>query len=1273
VNAGELVGDRYLLRELAGQGAMGRVFRATDRKDGGTVAVKLVAPLADPSAPDRFAREVRVLAALDHPAIVRYLDHGVAHGGERYLVTEWLSGCTLADALRQRPPSPEVALALVHRIASALGAAHRAGVVHRDIKPRNLFLIDGDFGRVKVLDFGVASWRESTLMTNDGQMVGTPSYMAPEQARSATTADARSDVFALGCILYECLTGRRAFEGEDLPSVLVKILFDELPKVRALRPEVPDALEALTARLMCRDPTGRPEDGHAAAAAIAGTRDQMRSTTLAIPPATPSAPTIGDELRRVVCVLGAREQRAPAAVSGTTATREVLSEGSRALIRLANAFGVAVESLADGSLVGVLVGAPDEMVLKALHCALALRGARPELRVVVTLGSGVVARHSVGTVVHGSLAKVARGRSAVLVDEAAAALARGRFTLGEADEGLREVFGETVGRASTLPSPRARLSGRDLELKILGALFDQCADAAAGAAVITGPAGIGKSALVDAALALVRARPAVLVLEACGDPLRAGVPFHVAGTWVRLAARVDPASGQESQRAALVAHVEQLLADRAGWRVTAEFLAELAGLGSVSEAVRAAREDARLMQHRLAGAWREWLAGSCRRALPVLVLDDAHHADSATLKIVADALEQLGDAGFLFLCAARNDGPPDAVRELGRLPAATQLALRPLPAKEARNLAWELSGQRLASDVLETIVQRAGGNPLFVEELVRAHAQGRHDAMPDHILGMLQGRLEPLGAERMRLLRAGAVLGNAFTLDAAAALLRHADGAEGLREAAERLVAETLLVRDGPDAYRFRQPLVREAAYAMITDADRSAAHMVAAGWLEERGADALVIADHHHRAGDATRAVEHYLTAAWRAFQVWDNATARRIAERALEARPEGSARGALLAIIARALVRSGEDQEVRRLTDEALELVERGTALYFLCIGQRINAIASSADGDELRRFLVLLRGEEPRDAAAAREKLVQLCHSVSVTLIVSDVAEVGRTLVEIHRMAPSVALDLLARGSMNNAIGLYALATGDLGAAIVALEECCRDREAAGDMWNLANTLGNLALAWIEVGRADRALEALSAARTAAGVVRTSYHRAVFNLNAARAHFLAGDMARASACAGEALAEARPHGNAAAVSQANLLLAKTSLEVGGLEEAESHARAACAAAVDRVQSSAWAHGVLARVLAARTRTSEAAAAAARALTLLRELENLVEGEADVLIAWLETAVGPELETARRDTSEWLRLRAARLADPELRASYLDIPEHARILELCGNPSMG
>ncbi|AUX32313.1 MULTISPECIES: serine/threonine-protein kinase [Sorangium] len=264
----EVVAGRFEVDTLLGEGGMGVVFEAWDREERRSVALKVLRDV-DEATSARFDREAEALAALSHPGIVGYVAHGSTPLGERYLAMERLVGVTLAERLAAGPLGVRDAAEVGHGVASALAAAHEKGLVHRDIKPSNIFLQDGAVDRVKLLDFGLARGPNAAAVTGAGTLVGTPSYMAPEQVRGAATPDARTDLFALGAVLFECLTGRAPFSGADTEAVLVKILVERPPAVRELCPLAPPALEALVARMLAKAPEVRPASAAEVAAGLA--------------------------------------------------------------------------------------------------------------------------------------------------------------------------------------------------------------------------------------------------------------------------------------------------------------------------------------------------------------------------------------------------------------------------------------------------------------------------------------------------------------------------------------------------------------------------------------------------------------------------------------------------------------------------------------------------------------------------------------------------------------------------------------------------------------------------------------------------------------------------------------------------------------------------------------------------------------------------------------------------------------------------------------------
>jgi peroxiredoxin len=251
-----IAGIPFDLLAEAGAGGMGTVYMARQRSTGRIVALKV---LGKNACPVRFAREVDVLARLEHPNIVGYIDHGTTQSGLTWLAMEWLEGTSLHELISSGPMPAKAAARIAADVARGLAAAHAAGVVHRDIKPSNV-IVTRD-GVVKIVDFGVALSREQTIdaLTRTGQIVGTPGYMAPEQARADKTIDGRTDLFALGCLLHRCATGRRAFEGDDALALLHSVLTKTTPRMEG----VPADLDALCVELLAKEMEDRPASASA--------------------------------------------------------------------------------------------------------------------------------------------------------------------------------------------------------------------------------------------------------------------------------------------------------------------------------------------------------------------------------------------------------------------------------------------------------------------------------------------------------------------------------------------------------------------------------------------------------------------------------------------------------------------------------------------------------------------------------------------------------------------------------------------------------------------------------------------------------------------------------------------------------------------------------------------------------------------------------------------------------------------------------------------------
>lgn len=260
---GTVLSGTYRLDRILGEGGMGRVYEARHERLKKRYAVKILKPEFNMQreALLRFEREAQTAGELGHVNILEVVDFNHTPEGVYYIVTEFLDGRSLGAVLKKDGPmGMERAIPILHQICRALAAAHAHGIVHRDLKPENVFLTRGfdtdDF--IKILDFGISKVRTAeSQLTQTGQIIGTPAYMAPEQAEGRADLDHRADIYSLGAMTYEMFTGKRPFQRATLQATLVAVLSEPRPRLRQERPDLPEALEAILLRAMARNPIER--------------------------------------------------------------------------------------------------------------------------------------------------------------------------------------------------------------------------------------------------------------------------------------------------------------------------------------------------------------------------------------------------------------------------------------------------------------------------------------------------------------------------------------------------------------------------------------------------------------------------------------------------------------------------------------------------------------------------------------------------------------------------------------------------------------------------------------------------------------------------------------------------------------------------------------------------------------------------------------------------------------------------------------------------------
>ncbi|HEX8704120.1 MAG TPA: protein kinase, partial [Myxococcaceae bacterium] len=386
---GTLVAGRFSVQRVAGRGGMGSVYQARDTSTGHTVALKLMHAPGPSVAARRFVREAQVLSELRHPGIVSYVAHGLTDDGQPFLAMEWLEGEDLSRRLGRQPLHYSEVMMLLRRAAEALAEAHHRAIIHRDIKPSNLFLLHGRVEQLKLLDFGLARVEAVSERLTNLNVVGTPAYMAPEQASSQADITPAVDIFSLGCVVYECLTGQTPFHAPHVAAIMAKILYANPEPLRVLRPELPSGIQLLVDRMLAKEPSQRICDGQHLMREL-GSMGSLPSRPLRDEPVP--MPVNTDTEQQLVSVLLAAP-KPPSDEDSTLTLGEEESARGRArledLLKELRNQKAEASLLANGSLLATFRmerGTAEDQAKLAAHSALYVKDHWPESLTVLTTG-----------------------------------------------------------------------------------------------------------------------------------------------------------------------------------------------------------------------------------------------------------------------------------------------------------------------------------------------------------------------------------------------------------------------------------------------------------------------------------------------------------------------------------------------------------------------------------------------------------------------------------------------------------------------------------------------------------------------------------------------------------------------------------------------------------------------------------------------------------------------------------------------------------------------
>jgi hypothetical protein len=1279
---------------------MGSVFLARDEHTGLPVALKLLHAQSSPDGVRRFAREAQLLSALRHPGIVSYVAHGLTEQGQPFLAMEWLDGEDLARRLAHTPLSLSESLQLVTRAADALAAAHAQGIIHRDLKPSNLFLRSGHPGDVVLLDFGLAHIHAaSQVLTGSGTLVGTPGYMAPEQASGLRGLSPAADVFSLGCVLYECLTGQPPFRAPHLVAMLAKILFAEPEPLRALKPELPTSLQALVERLLVKEPGQRPVDARQLLRELEALELPSEPTRVI---ASPGLPEQGHAEQHLVSVLLATPRSAPEGMRTLPQAEDAARQNLQPLLQELQTSGAHAALLADGSLLATFVlerGTANDQAALAAHCALSVKERWPDSLVALTTGLSLRGRprpigeavDRAGELLHLQKAQPLASSSQVLVDDTTAGLLGSRFQLDKTPSSLFVLSSEHLGVDESRPLLGRPTScvGREQELAVLELALTSCVEeSAAHALLITAPAGAGKSRLRHELMRRLERHPRPpRVLLGRGDPMSTSTAHGLVGQAVRRLCGVVDGEPLEIRRARLVQRLTRFLPPEQHKDIT-EFLGELCGIpfpGEDSPRLRAAREDPHLMNAQVTRALVTWLKAECAQGPVLWMLEDLHWSDGPSVQLMEAVLRELAEHPLLVLALARPE-----VKELfpklwgGK---AHEIPLRGLSQKASSRLVREVLGPQVPAAVEARLVEQAAGNALFLEELIRSVAEGHGEEPPGSVLAMLQSRLQRMEPDARRVLLAASILGRTFWEGGVRALLEPSLPAEPLASCLQRMVELEVVQLQrgsrfpGEAEYRFHHALVRDAAYSLVPDSARAAGHLQAGAWLEAAGeSEPRVLAEHYQLGGHREKAIHFYIQACRQICerQRLELQGAQRCLKAAWDCGPTEPAVTELQVLEADISFWMGDFARAATVSYEVLPKLTAGSLAWTQVVSNLILVNTQSGRGAEAIGLGHRLLEIEPAPQAISHY-VEGLCFLNALYIWTCQGSEIRTVLPHMERAGDrSLKSDGTTRGWVCVTRGYIAYNVDARFWQSKTMAE--QGMEAFGEVGSDRNQmvprtlLGEVLAALGDVPRAVEVMkEGLSGSSEVsgqAGAYLRIYLALVLSSSFEPAHW---DEARRMAL----YVRESERMNPMHLSLVPLALSRVALAQGSPAEAEALAREACEVLSTLTYYQITARTCLSAALLAQGRSQEARAEAEHGVRLQEQLGGVGAESVSVWLALAEACQAQgdtaATEDALRQGLKRLHLQAEDLPEGAVRERFLrEVPWNARVLDMAKQHSL-
>jgi len=1156
----------YEITEEIGAGGMATVFRAYQPSMDRHVAIKVIRSsiLHDQGLRERFQREARLIARLEHPHLLPVYDFD-GESDPPYIVMRYLEGGTLKQVQqRGSVPRGEI-LHVLRQLAGALDYAHRQGIVHRDLKPSNI-MIDRE-GNAFLTDFGIArSTGKDKDLTGTGLMIGTPGYMAPEQARGDGQADKAADIYSLGVLAFEALAGSAPYEHESGFEVILAHMNAPIPKASERNRDLPKAADAVLTRALAKQPSDRfstatefvealtrslkikPSDAPTALKSMTQTISVDQLAKLAASKGeheTPGSGTPSDQQRQMTAVaVDVKELAEILYESGAD------NERVRALVNaLWNAFGEIAREAG-----GVIHSRTDDAGLvlwgrerareddpeNAIRAVLAMRDrvlteSRKVLGVswepnednplpfVAGITTGPVLLERDGdsgsyTASGAPITLATRLREAappggILTAHETFTLVRGVFNFLQQDpvrvRGRKEpieVYLATGAkprvfrlRSMGIEGVETRMIGREIELRLLQeAMTLTLEDGETQVVTVVGEAGVGKSRLLFEFNNWIDLQEQLVWLfEARGTQPSMLQPYSLARDLFSFRFRIQDSDPLVQVHEKFVRGVAEFMGEGSGKK--AHYIGQLVGFDftSVPE-VAGALQDGEGFRRVAQAYLGEFFTTACQKNPVMLLIEDIHWADDRSLDLINNLVRDNTELPLFVLCMARPSlyerrpqwGEGQRFHE--------RIQLEPLSQLSSRRLVRELLKHvvEVPTALRDLVVDRADGNPFYIEELIKALIDDRVivkgdpnwsvDAtrlstvrVPATLTGVLQARLDTLPPALYQLLQRASVIGRIFW-DAAAIRLSHE---AGLKAAEVQAMLEDLRDREmilqreesgfaGTVEYVFRHAILRDVTYETVIPRQRRALHKLVGDWLMEVGGEradenVLLVAEHYGRAEEISLAAAQLTKVGERAIQLATYEEASTVLQRAREMLPAGEHVDQRVSID---LLR-GDIEAIRGSRSKSIEILKPALE-------------AARASGNELLQALALGKlGRVAMWQADVPLALEYLNEAVSLARTLGDestlmfnLRQLGNALHQtdgpqsVHYLEESVAIARRLGDRRSEATALNSLGIGLFIACRIeeARETYSRTLEinrAIGDRLNEAMVLGNMAVLHVD----------------------------------------------------------------------------------------------------------------------------------------------------------------------------------------------------------------